>query len=62
VDAERGSGLDGGQTPIRAATVFHVREGAVTRLVVYFDREHALADLGFAKGADTRAGQRASRR
>jgi ketosteroid isomerase-like protein len=49
----KSSGIDVGQTPISAATIFHVREGRVMRLAVYFDRERALADLGLAPDADS---------
>jgi ketosteroid isomerase-like protein len=37
------SGQGGG-----GAVLIHVRNGKVTRLVIYFEREHALADLGLA--------------
>jgi ketosteroid isomerase-like protein len=42
------SGLELGQMRTRGADVFHVRDSKVTRLVTYFDRNCALADLGLA--------------
>jgi ketosteroid isomerase-like protein len=40
------SGLELGQMRAKGASLFHIRGGKVMRLVLYFDREHALADLG----------------
>ena len=45
------SGVELGQIRTSAAVLFHVRDGKVTRLVLYLDRVHALADLGLASEA-----------
>jgi ketosteroid isomerase-like protein len=42
----KASGLDLGQLETKVAALFHIREGRVTRLVLYWDRDRALADLG----------------
>ena len=41
----RGSGFDIGRIHTPGANLFHVRDGRVVKLVVYFDRDNALADL-----------------
>jgi ketosteroid isomerase-like protein len=40
------SGVELGQMSAKGAGLFHVRDGKVTRFVLYFDCERALADLG----------------
>ena len=39
------SGLELGDMETRGANVFHIRDGKVTRLVVYWSRDRALEDL-----------------
>lgn len=40
------SGVSVDEIAAKSANVVHLREGRVTRLVLYWDRERALADLG----------------
>ena len=40
------SGLEVGDIQMKGANLFHVRGGKVSRLVLYWDREQAFADLG----------------
>jgi ketosteroid isomerase-like protein len=42
----KGSGIDLGPMGMEGACIFHVRNGNVTRLIVYVDRARAFADLG----------------
>jgi ketosteroid isomerase-like protein len=43
------SGVELGQMQAKGASLFHVRGGKVTTIVTYWDRDHALADLGLAE-------------
>jgi ketosteroid isomerase-like protein len=44
----KASGVDIGKMRAKGASIYHVRDGKVTKIVGYFDRERALADLGLA--------------
>jgi ketosteroid isomerase-like protein len=44
----RGKASELGDVRSKAARLFHVHGGKVTRLVIYFDRGRAFADLGLA--------------
>jgi ketosteroid isomerase-like protein len=43
------SGMSVQDMPGRGATLFHLREGRVAKLVVYFEARRALADAGLAR-------------
>jgi hypothetical protein len=46
------SGLEIGQIDRGTTLLFQLRDGKVTKHVVYFDRDRALADLGLAPEGD----------
>jgi hypothetical protein len=49
------SGVDVGQMRARGANLFDINDGRVTKLVIYWDRENALADLGLPSESDSSA-------
>jgi ketosteroid isomerase-like protein len=49
----RTSGVEAGQLHTQGATLFHLDAGRVTRIVQYFHRDRAFADLGLTEEKDT---------
>jgi ketosteroid isomerase-like protein len=47
----KASGLDLGRVRTTGANLVYLHEGTVSKFVIYFDRERALADLGLAPRA-----------
>ena len=47
------SGMELGEMRTKTATLFHLHGGKVTRMVVYLDRERALAELGLPSEANS---------
>jgi ketosteroid isomerase-like protein len=45
------SGLELDEIGAKAAHVFHIRDGKVTKVIVYLDRQRAFADLGLPSEA-----------
>jgi hypothetical protein len=59
LDRRRGrgktSGLELGQVRTGGATLWQLHDGRVTKLVIYFDRDRAFADLGLSPETDSSA-------
>ena len=47
----KASGLEVDQMSAKGANLFHIRDGRVTRLALYWNRERALADVGLSSDA-----------
>jgi ketosteroid isomerase-like protein len=47
------SGLELGRVRTGGATLWQLRDGRVSKLVIYWDRDRALADLGLAPEGDS---------
>ena len=47
------SGLEVGQVASKAVDVVHIQNGKVVKFVVYFDLQHAFADLGLPPDPDS---------
>ena len=47
------SGLEAGQIRTKGAALYHIHGGKVTKLVLYWDRENAFADLGLPSGTES---------
>ena len=45
----KGSGIEIGGISVKAANLFTVRDGKVTSLTLYWERDRALSDLGLAE-------------
>jgi ketosteroid isomerase-like protein len=48
------SGVELEQIGEKGAWLFHIRDGKVTKIVYYFDRERGLTDLGLSPKADSK--------
>lgn len=46
------SGIDIREISVRAANVFTISNGKVTKLILYWDRDQAIADLGLGDQSD----------
>jgi ketosteroid isomerase-like protein len=47
------SGLEIGELHAKGAYLFHLRDRKISRVVIYWDREHALTDLGLPEETDS---------